>query len=123
MLIKLSAATLSILLAIPKDTSLLIDNPSREENNNVILLRVASYYGDNGNVSDFPADSRLLVCLHLHSDAENYADRERGQPPFRDEAALFCALGWYVHSNETRDRFIGKESRKNRLVLVVEKSK
>ena len=111
------------MLAIPKDTSLLIDNPSREENNNVILLRVASYYCDNGNVSDFPADSRLLVCLHLHSDAENYAGRERGQPPFRDEAALFCALGWYVHSNETCDRFIGKESRKNRLVLVVEKSK
>ena len=74
-------------------------------NNNVIILRVASYYGDNGNVSDFPADSRLLVYLHLHSDADNYAGRERGQPPFRHEAALFCALGWYVHSNETLRQF------------------
>ena len=70
------------------------DDPSREENNRIILLRVASYYGDNANVSDFPADSRLLVYLHLHSDADTYAGNEPSQPSFRDESALFCALGW-----------------------------
>ena len=80
-------------------------DPHREENNNVITLRVASYYGDDGNVSDIPADSRLLVYLHLHSDADNYAGRERSQPPFRHGAALFCALGWYVHTNETLRQF------------------
>ena len=81
------------------------DDPSREENNRIILLRVASYYGDNANVSDFPADSRLLVYLHLHSDADTYAGNERSQPSFRDESALFCALGWYVHTNETLRQF------------------
>ena len=79
------------------------NDPCREENNRIILLRVASV--SDWNVSDFPADSRLLVYLHLHSDADNYAGNERGQPPFRDEAALFCALGWYVHINETLRQF------------------
>ena len=44
-----------------------LPNPD-EENNRIILLRVASYNGDNANVSDFPADSRLLVYHLLYSD-------------------------------------------------------
>jgi hypothetical protein len=81
------------------------NDPHREENNSIIELRIASYYGDNGNVSDIPADSRLLLYVHLLSDADNFAGRARSQPPFRDEAPLFCALGWYVTTNETLRHF------------------
>jgi hypothetical protein len=81
------------------------NDPSREENNRIILLRIASYYGENGNVSDLTVDSMLLVYLHLHSDADNYAGNDRSQPSFRDESALFCSLGWYVHTNETLRQF------------------
>ena len=35
----------------------------------------------------------LIVCLHPHSNSD--------QPSFRDEGALFCALGWHVTTSET----------------------
>jgi hypothetical protein len=64
-----------------------------------------AYYVTNGQVSDSPATDCLLVYLHLHSYSDNYAGNARNQPAFRDEAALFCALGWYVRGNETLRQF------------------
>ena len=80
-------------------------DPNRGVNNRVIIDTVEAYYIANGQVSDFPATDSLLVYLHLHSYSDNYADNVRNQPAIRDEAALFCALGWYVRSNETLRQF------------------
>jgi hypothetical protein len=43
----------------------------------------------------------LLVYIHLHSNSDHYPGNAPLQPNFRDEGALFCALGWYVTTNET----------------------
>ena len=85
-------------------------DPNRGVNNQVIIDIVEAYYIANGQVSDSAATDRqctdsLLVYLHLHSYSDNYAGNVRNQPAFRDEAALFCALGWYVRDNETLHQF------------------
>ena len=80
-------------------------DPNRGVNNQVIIDTVEAYYVDNGQVSDSPATDSLLVYLHLHSYSDNYSGNVRNQPAFRDEAALFCALGWYVRGNETLRQF------------------
>ena len=68
-------------------------DPNRGVYNQVIIDTVQAYYVANGQVSDFPATDSLFVYLHLHSYSDNYAGNARNQPVFRDEAALFCALG------------------------------
>jgi hypothetical protein len=47
----------------------------------------------------------LLVYIHLHSSSDHYPGNAPLQPNFRDEGALFCALGWYVTRNETLRQF------------------
>jgi hypothetical protein len=47
----------------------------------------------------------LLVYIHLHSNSDHYPGNAPLQPNFRDEGALFCALGWYVTRNETLRQF------------------
>jgi hypothetical protein len=48
----------------------------------------------------------LLVYIHLHSYSDHYPGNAPLQPNFRDEGALFCALGWYVTTNESLRQFV-----------------
>ena len=80
-------------------------DPNHGISNQVIIDTVHAYYVANGQVSDSPATDSLLVYLHLYSYSDNYTGNARNQPVFRDEAALFCALGWYVRGNETLRQF------------------
>jgi hypothetical protein len=45
------------------------------------------------------------VYIHLHSNSDHYPGHAPLQPNFRDEGALFCALGRYVTTNETLRQF------------------
>jgi hypothetical protein len=45
------------------------------------------------------------VYIHLQSNSDHYPRHAPLQPNFRDEGALFCALGWNVTTNETLRQF------------------
>jgi hypothetical protein len=66
------------------------------------------YYRRNPNYANTSMPKphqNLTVYLHLHSDSDNFPGRAPPQPAFRDEGALFCALGWHVSTSETLKQF------------------
>ena len=84
------------------------DHPNRTTEDIQITKHINDYYSANPDLAvprqPTPCQN-LLVYVHLHSNSDHYPGQAPLQPNFRDEAALFCALGWYVTTNETLRQF------------------
>jgi hypothetical protein len=84
------------------------DHPNRTIEDIQIFKHIRDYYSQNPEWATprLPTPCQnLLVYIHLHSNSDHYPGQALLQPNFRDEGALFCALGWYVTTNETLRQF------------------
>ena len=84
------------------------DHPNRTIEDIQIFKHIRDYYSQNPEWATprLPTPCQnLLVYVHLHSNSDHYPGQAPLQPIFSDEGALFCALGWYVTTNETLRQF------------------
>jgi hypothetical protein len=84
------------------------NHPSRKQEDIEIKQHIDEYYSAYPHYAspNVPQPHHnLLVYIHLHSNSDHYPGNAPLQPDFRDEGALFCALGWYVTTNETLRQF------------------
>jgi hypothetical protein len=84
------------------------NHPARKQEDIEIKQHIDEYYSAYPHYAspNVPQPHHnLLVYIHLHSNSDHYPGNAPLQPNFRDEGALFCALGWYVTTNETLRQF------------------
>ena len=85
------------------------NHPARKQEDIEIKQHIDEYYRTYPHLAspNVPQPHQnLLVYIHLHSNSDHYPGHAPLQPNFRDEGALFCALGWYVTTtNETLRQF------------------
>ena len=84
------------------------DHPNRTIEDIQIMKHIRDYYSTNTELATprLPTPCQnLLVYIHLYSNSDHFPGQAPLQPNFHDEGALFCALGWYVTTNEIHRQF------------------
>jgi hypothetical protein len=84
------------------------NNPARKQEDIKIKQNIDEYYNAYPHLASpyvRQPHQNLLAYIHLKSSSDHYPGNAPLQPNFRDEGALFCAVGWYVTTNETLRQF------------------